>query len=125
MVVDLAVRFKVALVYAGSNHGFVRDLDGGYRLSGLIKGLLDADVIIGSVQLAAHGQHISSQIDHGVPDAFLFQVIFDPVGNISFGDSSQINARMRVGEFYRIIPDDDVFIIHMAYRLCDGFRRRD
>ena len=72
VVILFPVCFKITLVDAGGYDGFVGYADGGNGSSRRVKRLLDADVIVGPVGPAAYSEHISAQINDGMPDSLLF-----------------------------------------------------
>ena len=86
MMVNFPICLKVTLVNPGCNNRFICYFDGSDRFSGLAKGFLDSDVIFGAVGLGSEQKDISTQIYDCMFYTIFFQIIFDTIRNVSFGD---------------------------------------
>ena len=95
-MVNLSVLFKISFVNATGDNRLIINLYRSDRFAVFSKWLLDADVIIRTIRLGTNRLYIAAEINRRVFHAFLFQIVFYAVCNITFGDSAEVNFRMFV-----------------------------
>ena len=114
MVVDLSVFFKVPLVNTGRYHGLICDLHSCYGLLPVGKGLLDPHGKGGICRALANAEHVAAQIDDGAGNTLGFLIFLQTVGNLAFGDGSQIQSGVIIGKGYCIAVYLHFLISHMG-----------
>ena len=116
MMVNFPICLKVTLVNSGCNNRFICYFDGSDRFSGLAKWFLDSDVIFGAVGLGSEQKDISPQIYDCMFYTIFFQIIFDTIRNISFGNSTYINGSVWIQKLDGVIRYTDIFVIYVTER---------
>lgn len=96
MMIEYVVFIETAFIDAGSHHGEIPDLDCAERCAAFGKGFLDADAKGRAVRSFTDGNHIAAKTDTGAFHTLREQVFFQFVGDIAFGDKTEINGRFRV-----------------------------
>ena len=117
MVRDHAVFVKVPFIVPGCYNGPVGDRNSSDGYAGFGEGFLDADAKICSIVPVSDSQHIAAQIDQRMFCAFTLQIVFQPVGDVAFGDPAQVDPCLRVGEGDCIPVYPDAAVINMSDRL--------
>ena len=80
------------------------------------KWFLDSDVIFGAVGLGSEQKDISPQIYDCMFYTIFFQIIFDTIRNISFGNSTYINGSVWIQKLDGVIRYTDIFVIYVTER---------
>ena len=114
------VLFKIPLVNAGSDGGFIFQFYGRNRDAGLFKRLLDPDIETGSVRFPAECKYISAETDQRVFDSLSLEIFLEAVGDVAFCDAAKVYAGFDIGKADGVSFYLDVLIADMILCFRNG-----
>ena len=118
-MVDLSILLKVTLVNSGGYHGLILHLHDRRCLAVAPKRLLNANIPLAAIRLAADRQHISAKIDKPAGDALTRQIFLDRIRRIALHQRSQVDHDVRTVKNQRVSVHMHPSGIHLRRCLRD------